>query len=148
MPSTSPRVSAQTRKVEADLTDLEIRAKALRKSREEHFLQDLMGQRPDRTSIATKLRKNVLVPLSRQRATNGFLRKIGLLGRVQAARRALAREDLERAISIYEEWWEWETDWRLKLYFYDRGTGFPQPNGLQYIPQDGLALMTVAVIHA
>lgn len=63
---------------------------------------------PEPTSKSERLCKDILVPISRYRITNGVLRRVGLLGRVQAARVALLNEDIEKCVRLAGEWRWWE----------------------------------------
>lgn len=99
------------RSKEPTLTALETKYHQLLKNHES-YQKNIMRVQPEPTSKSMRLRKNFLVPLSRHRVTNGFLRRVGLLDRVQKARVALLRDDVARCLQIEREWewWDWMSD--------------------------------------
>ena len=77
----------------SELDKAEATARQQRKSHEA-FQKEVMGRSPGhRTSIAKRLSKTILVPLSRPRLANEFFRLIGVLGNVQKARIKLLDDD-------------------------------------------------------
>jgi hypothetical protein len=112
-----PHKTSQTmpyipRSKEATLTALETSTRQCLKAREA-YQKTVMHTTPEHTTpehtiTRKRLCKDYLVPLSRQRITNGFLRRIGLLDRVQEARVALLNDDWERCKRVEAEW-RWES---------------------------------------
>jgi hypothetical protein len=70
--------------------------------------KNIMHITPKPTRKSERLCKDILVPISRHRITNGVLRRVGLLGRVQAARVALLNEDIEKCVRLAGEWRWWK----------------------------------------
>jgi hypothetical protein len=92
--------------VEIELTEAELVARKQRKDQEK-FQRQVMGQRPVHTSLAKRLSKGILVPLSRPRPVNEFLRVIDLLGNVQRARIKLLDDDEAIVKGIDQDYREW-----------------------------------------
>jgi len=92
---------------EATLTAPETSTRQCLKAREA-YQKTVMHTTPEHTSTRKRLCKDYLVPLSRQRITNGLLRRVGLLDGVQEARVALLNDDWERCRRVEAEW-RWES---------------------------------------
>ncbi|KAM0702960.1 hypothetical protein Q7P35_010392 [Cladosporium inversicolor] len=108
---------------EATLTALETNFHHLLKNHES-YQKNIMHTTPEHTSTSMRLRKSILVPFSRHRVTNGFLRRVGLLERVQKARVALLYDDFARCLRIEREWRLWYVMWELRWLAENGGGSF------------------------
>jgi len=108
---------------EAELNEVEAIARDQRKSQEADQ-KELMGYCPAHTSKAKRFSKHFLVPLSRRRGANKFLRTVGLLGNVQRARIALLYDDMAIADRFERECWMWQVERQIQRFAEGSVEGF------------------------